>query len=95
MMMMITNTSFSIRRFGNYRDIEWNVLPSLGSATRRYHPRHAVCTEVLLTADCAANVRVKPTRVIKRLASCSANEVDHMFINLNARRLAQSDLTVL
>jgi hypothetical protein len=46
-------------------------------------------------ADGAASVRVKPARVIKRLVSCPSNEVDHMFINLDARRLAQSDLTLL
>jgi hypothetical protein len=44
MMMTITNTPFSVRRFGNY------VFLSLASATRRYHPRHAVCTKVLMTA---------------------------------------------
>lgn len=46
-------------------------------------------------ADGAARVRVKPARVIKRSVSCPSNEVDHMSINLNARRLAQSDLTLL
>jgi hypothetical protein len=56
MMMMMTNTPFSIRRFGNYRNIDWDVFLSLGSATRRYHPRHAVCTKVLLTALRGARV---------------------------------------
>jgi hypothetical protein len=45
--------------------------------------------------DGAARARVKPARVIKRLVSCPPNEVDHMFINLNVRRLVQSDLTLL
>jgi hypothetical protein len=59
---------------------------SVSSKTRSMHKG---------AADGVASVRVKPTRVIKRLASCPANEVDHMSINLNARRLAQSDLTLL
>lgn len=59
---------------------------SVSSKTRSVHKG---------AADGAARLRVKPARVINRLVSCPANEVDHMFINLNARRLAQSDLTLL